>query len=220
MKAIKSINELQSAFSSQNSRWQEIIYDETGALLLFLKSGPALFSNCGYIDLDIDAEYIGINDGDKTEYCSITSIGEMTDYILKMPSYKDYLVDCTYGKFSKSELFWGIYARVINAHQNLALSRVPGNTVYGLYTIRTHQNEIELNMAVVEYDMVCYGLPLNKNLSLDEMLGMLVEQMNETAMDLGEPIYENRKENPVVVPASYEELLKKLEPNAEFGWLI
>ena len=32
MKAIKSINELQSAFSSQNSRWQEIIYDENDPL--------------------------------------------------------------------------------------------------------------------------------------------------------------------------------------------
>ena len=218
MKAIEKINELQSMLASQDSRWQEMIYNETGVLLLFLKSGPILFSNCGYIDLDIDAEYKSVNGEDKTEYCSVTSIGEMSDYILKMPSYKDYLNDCSYGKFSKSELFWGIYSRLINAPQNLALSKVPGNIIYGLYSIGEYECKIDLHMAVVASDALNIWLPIDSKLNLNNILDILVNELNEIAEDLGEPMYQNYKENSVAVPNSYKDLLKKLEPPAEFGW--
>lgn len=219
MKAIRSTTVLKEILSSQDKNWQEIIYNETGVLLLFLESGPILFSNCGYIDLDTDAEYLGVNGEDKTEYCSISSIGEMTDYILRMPSYKKFLEDYSYGKFSKSELFWGIYSRIISAPQNLALSENPGNIVYGLYSIGEYEGKIDLYMAAVEYDAMNIWLPIDPNLSLNDVLDILVKELNETSEDLGEPLYDNHIENEVSVPSSYSDLLRVLDPKAEFGWL-
>lgn len=219
MKAIINTKVLKEILSSQDKNWQERIYDETGVLLLFLKSSPILFSNCGYIDLDIDAEYRYSNTKDQTEYCVISSIEEMTDYILKMPSYKEFLMDCSLGNFSKSELFWGIYSRIISAPQNLALSKNPGDIVYGLYSIGEYEGKIDLYMAAVEYNAMSIWLPIDPNLSLNDVLDILVKELNEISEDLGEPLYDNHIENEVSVPSSYSDLLRVLAPKAEFGWL-
>lgn len=220
MKAIKNDKELMIILGSEDVDWQRIIYVRTGVLLLFPQSGPILFSNCGYIDLDHDADYKSFNGRDETAYCSITSIEEMVDYILAMPSYENFLKDVSYGAFSKAELFWGVYSRVISAPQNLALSKNPGNVVYGLYSICEYMGKIDLYMAAVEYDAMNIWLPINQNLVLNDMLDILVRELNEIAVDLGEPLYKNHIENEIRVPSSYSELLRVLAPGAEFGWLL
>ena len=220
MQAILNMKTLIEVFASQDEHWQEKIYEKTGSLLLFPRSGPILFSNCGYIDLDYDADYRSCNGRDETEYCSITSIEEMVNYILAMPGYESFLKDRSYGKFSKAELFWGIYSRVIMAPQNLALSKKPGDIIYGLYTIGEYAGNIDLYMAAVEYDAMNIWLPIDQNLTLNDMLDILVKELNEIAVDLGEPLYKNRIENDIKFPCSYAELLSVLSPGAEFDWLV
>ena len=220
MKAIRNVRELQSMLNDQDSVWQERIYNETGVLLIFCNSGPILFGNCGYIDLDYDADYKSCNGRDETEYCSITSVEGMIDYIIAMPSYENILKDRSYGKFSKAELFWGIYSRVIMAPQNLALSKNPGAIMYGLYTIGEYAGNIDLYMAAVEYDAMNIWLPIDSNLTLNDMLDILVNELNEIAVDLGEPLYKNHTGNEIKVPCSYAELLSVLSPGAEFDWLL
>lgn len=219
MNAIRNMKELESVLSSYDSNWQRIIYEATGVILIPHKNGPILFSNCGYIDLDIDAEYSGINGGDNTEYCSILSIDDIIEYILNMPSYHTVLKDVSYGKFSKSELFWSIYSYIIFAEQNLVLSDNPGDIVYGLYSISEYENAIDLNMAAVAYDAITYSIPNFSTITLNEALALLVEQINDTSREIGEPLYSIYAENDIEIPTSYEGLLKKLQTNAEFGWL-
>ena len=220
MKAIKNVCELQSLLNDQNSAWQEHIYNETGVLLLFRKSGPILFSSCGHIDLDYDADYRWCNGREETEYCSITSIEEMVNYILAMPSYESFLKDRSYGKFSKAELFWGIYSRVIMAPQNLSLSENPGGRIYDLSSVSEYAGNIDLYMAAVDYDAMNIWLPIDPNLTLNDMLDILVNELNEIAVDLGEPLYKNHTGNEIKVPCSYIELLSVLSPGAEFDWLL
>lgn len=218
MKAIKNdFLELQKVLASNDVNWQRIIYDRLGVLLL-LKKTPILFSNCGYIDLDFDVEYRYVSGVDKTEYIEIHSIEDMIEYISNMPSYYKYLKDVAYDKYTKSELFWAICSRVIYAPQNLELSLPVENVLYGLNTISEYNGELELDISVVDRDTGIISLPLG--LTLNETLNLLVKQLNDCAIELGEPIYANRTENNVCVPSSYDDVLKKLESNAEFGWLL
>ena len=217
MKAIRNSEHLLEILSNESENWQEIIFNKTNVILL-LNKNPILFGNCGYIDLDMDSEYRYISKVDETEYIEIHSIRDIIDYILNMPSYHKYLKDISYGEYTKSELFWAIYDRVIFAPQNLKLKSVIGETLYGLYTISEYNGELELDMAVVDRDAVCLSLPLG--LTLNETLNSLVKKLNECAVDIEEPLYTNRVENDVRVPKSYEELLKKLENGAEFAWLL
>jgi hypothetical protein len=219
MKQIKNIDKLTDLLSNQDINWQELIYNKTGIILLPIKSGPLLFSNCGYIDLSIDVGYEIVKGEDKTEYIYISSIEEMIEYILEMPSYKEYLVDCSYGRFSKSELFWGIYSRVISAPQNLALSKFPGDTVYGLYTIGCHEQYVDLDMAAIAYNAMSIWLTVDQNTTLNEALDELVVQLNDVAKDTGEPMYINCRENQVIVPSTYDDMIALFKSGAEFAYL-
>ena len=53
MEAIKNIAELKEIFEAENPKWQEAIYDKTGIILLLREKDGVLFSNCGYIDLNV-----------------------------------------------------------------------------------------------------------------------------------------------------------------------
>ena len=75
-------------------------------------------------------------------------------------------------------------------------------------------------MAAVDYDAMNIWLPIDPNLTLNDMLDILVNELNEIAVDLGEPLYKNHTGNEIKVPCSYAELLSVLSPGAEFDWLL
>lgn len=69
-----------------------------------------------------------------------------------MESYNEFLCGISYGEFTKSELFWAIYARVISPLDN---QRRPDGSIYqdwGLFSIGSYQEHIDSYMALVDYD--------------------------------------------------------------------
>ena len=220
MKAIKNIDCLEHTLYTENPEWQQNIYDQTGVIVLLRKGYGTLFNNCGYIDLDRDAEYCSKNGVDCTEYCEIKSIEELINYIKSMESYNEFLCDTSYGKFTKSELFWAIYARIISPLDN---QRRPDGSIYqdwSLFSIGSYQKHIDLYMALVDYDSREFRLDISPETELNEALTQLALDMchiTEAANEV--PQYTVCKNANFVVPNRYEELKAQLSGGGLFHWL-
>ena len=226
MKAIRNQKELKSLLEAEDINWQEIVFNQTGVIVLFSDTDATLVSNCGYIDLDADAEYRYVYGEDKTEYCVISSINELIKYIIQMESYQDYLKDVSLGKFKKSELFWAIYSKVITAEENVR--RIDGTTEqdWGLYRIGEYyystkdENVITLDMALIAYDSCEIWLSRNDNLSLNDYLNLLTAELNSTTETIEEiPVYRVCQNKVTMVPKTYAELKSIVQPGGTFDWL-
>ena len=220
MKAIKNTDCLEHILKIENLEWQRIVYDQTGVIVIFQKGYGTLISNCGYIDLDRDAEYCYKNGIDCTKYCEIKSIDELINYIRGMESYAEFLCDISYGKFTKSELFWAIYARIICPEDN---QKRPDGTVYqdwGLYSIGSYKEYIDLNMALVDYDSGGFWLDVSAETQLNEVLNQLVQDMCKVTEDIeGIPQYTVKENICFDVPNSYLDLKAQLLDGGLFDWL-
>lgn len=226
MKAIKNYKELKQLLETENSNWQEIIYDQTGTIVLFSNNDATLISNCGYIDLDADAEYRSVSGENRTEYCVIGSIIELVDYILQMESYQKYLVDVSLGKFKKSELFWAVYSQVITAEENMRRNDGSTEQDWGLYRIGEYyyrtkdEEEITLEMALIAFDSCEIWLPKNDNLTLNDYLDLLVVELNSTTETIEEiPVYRVRRNKEIHAPKTFTELRSIIQPGGIFDWL-
>lgn len=226
MKAIKNIGILQSILDFNDPGWQKKLYDQTGVIAILHGNNSVLLSNCGYIDLDADAEYRYAKGDDLTQYCEINTTEELVDYIQQMESYHEYLVDRSFGRFTKSKLFWAVFFQIICADENMQRETGEKTRDWGLYRISTYfhklknENEISLSMALIDYDSCEMWIPWEENLELSDCMEQLVSEMNSTTEDIDDiPVYHVRYENPVQVPNTYEELMALIQPGGVFDWL-
>ena len=221
MKAIKNTDCLEQILNTENPEWQRIVYDQTGVIAIFRKGYGTLFSNCGYIDLDRDAEYCSKNGIDCTEYCEIKSIDELINYIKGMESYAEFLCDISYGKFTKSELFWAIYARIICPLDNQRRSDDSLYQDWSLFSIGSYQEHIDLYMALVDYDSCEFWLDVSLDTELNEALTQLDLDMCRVTEDIEEvPQYMVQENTAFAVPNSYKELKAQLSDGGLFHWLV
>lgn len=212
MKAIKNIDSLVSRMASINNQWQRIVFDSTGVILL---ENLTLFGNCGYISLDQDSDYSYVSGVDTTEYCEINTVAELVSYIKEMESYSALLVDQSFGKFTKSELFWGIYEWILLQYDNMNESE----QYWGLYNIGQYKENVELHMALIPCSPADIWLNITEDTTLDEALEMLVAELNvEVEYNDWIPMQKVFKGN-YNVPKTYDEILEKCSPGAVFGWL-
>lgn len=174
-----------------------------------------LVSNCGYISLDADSEYSYSSAIDTTEYCEINSIDEVISYIKEMESYSALLVDQSFGKFTKSDLFWGIYERILLQNDNMDESE----QYWGLYSIGQYNGNIELHMALIPCSPADIWLNITVDTSLDEALEMLVAELNvEVEYQEWLPMQKVFSAD-YSVPKTYDEIKGKCSPGSVFGWL-
>lgn len=208
MKPISNMDKLICVLSTEDPLWQEKVYAQTGVIPV-LKRG-VLFSNCGYIDLDSDAEYHYVSGEDRTEYCEINSVSEFVEYILQMESYQEFLVDISLGRFTKADLFWAVYSTIINPVENQLHTDGSIEAEWGLYSIHFYQERLELNMAVIACDQVDICVDYNPNASLQEVLKLIVKEMNKCTEDI-DHIPQQRVHMKFLQkkPATYEELKKE-----------
>lgn len=213
MKAIKNIETLIERLTLEDKDWQRIIYDKTGVLLL---ASLNLVSNCGYISLDADSEYSYSSGVDTTAYCEINSIDEAISYIKTMESYSDRLLDVSYGRFTKSELFWGIFERILLRPENFSASE---EQEWGLYSIGSYKEHVELHMALIPCDAADIWLDISKETTIDAALTMLVSQLN-VETDYHDWLTPQKVfEGTYSVPNTYEELMANCSKGSVFGWL-
>ncbi len=221
MKAIKNIKTLKDTLEIESNTWQEEIFAETGAIVVFSKNGPILWSSCGYIDLDYDAEYRYVNGLDATEYCEISSIEGLIAYIKDMEGYAEYLVDYSFGQFNKSDLFWAVYACIICQEKNQKHNDGTYYPDWSLFRIGQYQNHVTLEMALNEYDCCEFELDITPDTSLETALVSLSEQMRDCTEDIEEvPQYKAFCNIAFAVPSSFQELSAQLYNDALFPWLV
>ena len=213
MKAIKNIKNLPGLLKAENPLWQELIFEQTGVIVIFCNHATVLLSACGYIDLDLDSEYKYINGEDLTEYCEVTSIKELISYILTMESYHNYLVDESFGTFTKAELFWNVYNRIILADENQTGNDEAKRRDWELCCIETSnhphtkEEKIVLFMTLIDFDQVEIEIPKCKQMELNDALEMVAKAMNSITSDLDEiPDYKVRQNKTVLVPKTFAEL--------------
>ena len=217
MKAIKNIESLQLIFEAESHLWQKDIYDKTGVILTFLGKSAILFSNCGYIDLDLDAEYKYVSGEDKTDYCEITCVDEIIEYILSMESYFRILKNESFGEFTKAELFWAIYSRVINAPQNKGES---GECDWRLHSIHQYNGHTVINMDLIGCDDCEFWIDITSGMSLNEALDLFVKEMNSFIDNIPGVSTCGLYEEKAKIPQNYNELMSKSIPGNDFAWLI
>lgn len=222
MKAIKNITSLSETLCKENTEWQKQVYQHTGVIPVpnTSRKDITLFSSCGYIDLDADASYSYKAGQDVTDYCEITTVRGLIDYILMMDSYKACLLDVPLGSFSKSELFWGIWSTIINPLEN---QQRPDGCIlqdWGLYQIQLYDKHIDLHIALVNYNDGSIWIDCEEDTTINEALQMVVNEMNVITEDIEDiPPYQvffNKLQDP---PKSFEELYEKIAPGGEFSWL-
>lgn len=213
MKVILNMDELPRVLSEEDPLWQEKVYAQTGVIPV-LKRG-VLFSNCGYIDLDSDAEYRYVSGEDRTEYCEINSVSEIVEYILQMESYQEFLVDVSLGRFTKADLFWAVYSTIINPVENRLDADSSNDAEWGLYSIQFYQDHLELNMAVIACGPAGLWIDVDEETELLEALNHIAEQMNMEDLPEQKVFLEYLQKK----PTTYEGLKKELEPGGQFAWL-
>ena len=225
MKAIKNIKNLPGLLKAENPLWQEHIFEKTGVIVIFHNDYATLLSACGYIDLDIDSEYGYIN-GELAEYCEVTSVEELVNYILQMESYHVFLVDESFGTFTKSELYWNVYDRIILADENQTEIDGAKHRDWELYCIgahnytRTGEEMIVLSMALIDYVGVDIEIPKCKQMELNDALEMVAKEMNYITSDNDDiPDYKVRQNKTVLVPKTFAELKALLSSGKVFSLL-
>lgn len=226
MKAIKNIESLPGLLLTEDPYWQAKIYEQTGVIAVLHGQDSVLLSNCGYIDLDTDAVYRYVKGEDLTDYCTINSVKEFADYILRMESYQERLANKSLGRFSKAELFSAVYAKIIGAEENLRRSDGTSHKDWSLSGISSyyyeHKNESEivLHMSLIEYDSAEIWIPEDENRELRDFLELLVKELNSTTNDIEDiPEYCVWQEKSVHIPQTYNELKAWLQPGGLFDWL-
>ncbi|MEA5152017.1 MAG: hypothetical protein VB039_05390 [Oscillospiraceae bacterium] len=220
MKAIKNTDEMATLLQSENENWRQVIYNQTGVVVILNRCSGFLFSKCGYIDLDSDSDYCFQNGVDHTSYTEITCISELVEYIKSMDGYKNYLCDISYGKFTKAELFWNIFARIICPEINQIRADSSKEQDWGLFSIGYYDGHVELNMALVDYDSAQFWIDINEETEINSALSELVNQMNAVTKDIDDvPQYILCENEPCYVPDDYTSLLEQLSSEGLFCWL-
>lgn len=222
MKAILNIDNLISILGAEDPAWQEKVYAQTGVIPVFhsRNKSAVLFSSCGYIDIDRDAEHHYVSGEDQTEYCEINSISNLVEYILQMESYQEFLVDVSLGQFTKADLFWAVYSTIINPVENQLHKDGSVYSEWELCSMHFYQEHLELNMAVINYDQADIWVDHDEKRSLQEILELIAKEMNRCTED-AEDIPQQRvyMKNLQQKPITFEALKKELESDGQFAWL-
>ena len=200
MKAINNIDTLIERLALIDKDWQRIIYDKTG---IILSESLYLVSNCGSVHLEDESLYFD-EDNDEIEYCEINSIDEDISYIEAMKSSLDGLLqDVSYGKFTKSELFWAILERILLRPENF---NEDGVQPWALYCIGKYEQDVEVWIGDVLTGWNATGLEITDKTTLDDALKMLVSELNTGADDEDGPPYQKIFDVEYSVPNTYEDL--------------
>ena len=199
MKAIKNIDTLIERLALIDNDWQRIIYDKTG---LILSERHYLVSNCGSVWLDDENLYYDENN-DTIEYCEINSIDEAISYIKTMKSSLDRLQDVSYGKFTKSDLFWAILERILLRPENFDES---GVQPWALFSIGKDEQHVALCIWEVMNGCCDVWLDITEETTLDDALMMLVSELNLNVDDQSCFPLQKIFEVKYSVPNTYEDL--------------
>lgn len=210
MKAIRNINHLSALLERENATWQRLIYENTNTIPIFSDKYTLLVSNCGYIDLDSDAEYTYGKGNDLTEYCDIESISDLSAYIKEMESYRKYLIDRSFGQFSKSDLFWAVFCRILHYSENLKSNSGSTYQAWHLSSIHEDEGKIVLDMALVDYDSIEISLNIEADTTLDDALEVLVTEINQINATVDELSKYSIDHIAAQVPHTYDELQKSI----------
>lgn len=174
MKAINNIDTLIERLSLIDKDWQRIIYDKTGVIL---SERLSLVSNCGSVYLNDEDLYYD-DDNDEIEYCEINSIDEAISYIQAMKSSVDRLQDVSYGKFTKSELFWAILERILLRPENFDEN---GVQPWALFSIGKDEQDVEAWIWDALTGWNAIGLEITEETTLDDALMMFASELNINA---------------------------------------
>ena len=199
MKAINNIDTLIERLALIDKDWQRIIYDKTGVIL---SERLYLVSNCGIVYLDDEDLYYN-EDNDEIEYCEINSIDEAISYIEAMKSSVDRLQDVSYGKFTKSELFWAILERILLRPENFDEN---GVQPWALFSIGKDEQDVEAWIwdALTSWNAI--GLDITEETTLDDALMMFASELNINAEVQDWAPYLKIFDIDYSVPNTYEEL--------------
>lgn len=210
MKAIKNLDTLIERLSLLDKDWQRSIYDKTGVILT---EKLDLVSNCGCISLDEESDYSYSSGVDTTEYCEINSIDDTVSYIKAMESYSDILQDVSYGKFTKSEFYWGILERILLRPDNFS----DEGQEWGLYNIGLFEEQVVVCMALIACDSIDLYFDFSEETTLDDALMMLVAELNEEVEYSDWLPLQKIFDIKYSVPNTYEELKAKCYKGLMFG---
>lgn len=199
MKAINNIDTLIERLSLIDKDWQRIIYDKTGVIL---SERLSLVSNCGSVYLNDEDLYYD-DDNDEIEYCEINSIDEAISYIQEMKSSVDRLQDVSYGKFTKSELFWAILERILLRPENFDEN---GVQPLALFSIGKDEQDVEAWIWDALTGWNAIGLDITEETTLDDALMMFASELNINAEVQDWAPYLKIFDIEYSVPNTYEEL--------------
>lgn len=206
---MKELQELIPILEATSDNWEPQLYDKTGTIL-----DPHyghLISKCGYIDLFFTGEPKAVgfgSDCDILHIDKIKSLDDFVDFILNSESYREYLVDESFGAFTKSELFWAFHAKVADAEENR--SRPDGFTREDWHIERIGAYSPSSPLISIYLDLIDYcdvDAVADISGSLDNSLDNLVESLNLTVEDDDYfPQYRVWNEKTFHVPNSFMEL--------------
>ena len=199
MKAINNIDTLIERLALIDKDWQRIIYDKTGRIR---SERLYLVSNCGSVFLEDESLYFD-EDIDTIEYCEVNSIDEAISYIQAMKSSVDRLQDVSYGKFTKSELFWAILERILLRPENFDEN---GVQPWALFSIGKDEQDVEACIWDALTGWNAIGLDITEETTLDDALMMFASELNINAEVQDWAPYLKIFDIEYSVPNTYEEL--------------
>ncbi len=208
MKAISNIQYINNDLRQADPDWQKTVFAETGVIVSPLIRYVTLISTCGFIDLDSDAVY-SYADGDSTEYCTIETPQQLAEYIREMPSCSSCLSDVDLGGFTKSQLYWAVWNRIILPECNRRRDGEDLVQDWSLRYIRSEGDSLVFMFDLIEYDEAELEVGFEPGDSLDDVLFRVCGAMNSVTADIEEIAdYSVADGEADAIPGTYEEVIK------------
>ena len=235
------------SMEKEHPDWQKTIFEKTGVLVKIDYYAVSFETTCAFIvferyqkeeldeDLELDCthplccqcvEYKYRYDQETYDISNVRSLDDLIESIKLMYCYQQYLQDHTLGKFSKSDLYYGIWNRILRADLNF--SRIDPYTGYvydpqfitadyddtnGVYDVSiTYEFGQRIYGAFDTYGFSEFYLHIQENTTLDDALKEVCKKLNEEKESLWANndkviYYELAPATDYKIPETYEELL-------------
>lgn len=235
------------SLEKEHPDWQRIIYEKTGVLVRINYCSVSFETTCAYIvfqryqkeELDSDqkldcthplcrqsVENSRNYDLETYDISNVRNLDDLIESIRQMHCYRQYLQDQNLGKFSKSDLYYGIWNRIFLADINY--SRIDPNFGYEydpqFFTVDYDDSTRIYHVAITyefgqriynaydSYGFSKFYLQIREDTTLDDALKEVCDKLNKYKEELWSDndkvlCYETAPAADFKVPETYEELL-------------
>lgn len=205
MLPIKNIESLNEILLKQDPEWKKKVYNEIGVYCMKNDHmhSYVLYSTSGSADLDDEVCYYS----DNKDFEEIESVNDLVDYIKSMESFKTILMDKSYGKVKKSELFNDILYNIVVPTIEQTKKKYGDDAVYIVpFNIIDDGFSVLFNYAYSGIDETYEKLKVENTSTIESIMEQFIENISKVITENNLSVELTISKKHFNVPKSFNEL--------------